>query len=104
MFITRVWFLVTALILLNLSPSGATSYLRVNQHGVIYYHFNSRSSAGPDSTPVSEETTPVLRKVVPSQGPAPRINLPLASVLVPNRLLTNSPLDADFSPSQSACR
>ncbi len=103
MFLTRVWFLVVALILLNLSPSGATSYLRVNQHGVIYYHFNNRSSAGPDSTPVkpSEETAPVLRKVVPSQGPAPRLNLPLASVLVPNRLLNDPRLVADFSLSQS---
>ena len=103
MFFTRVWFLVAALILLNFSLSGATSYLRVNQHGVIYYHFNNRSSTDPDSTQLkpSEETAPALRKVVPSQGPSPRLNLPLASVLLPNRLLTNSRLDADFSPSQT---
>ena len=91
MFFTRIWFLIAALILLNYSPSFAASYLRVNQQGVIYYYFNNRNTANPDCDQArqSEENTPMLRKVVPSQGPSPRLNLPLASVLVPNQLLSN---------------
>ena len=100
MFFTRLWFLIAALILLNFSPSLAVSYLRVNQHGVIYYYFNNRGPANPDcpQTKPSEENPSTLRKVVPSQGPSPRLNLPLASILVPNQLLTNSRLDHQFSP------
>ena len=43
----------------------------------------------------------MLRKVVPSQGPSPRLNLPLASILVPNQLLTNSRLDPNSPPCQA---
>ena len=103
MFFTRLWFLIAALILLSCSPSQAVSYLRVNQHGVIYYYFNNRGPANPECTQTkpSEENPSMLRKVVPSQGPSPRLNLPLASILVPNQLLTNSCLDANSLSCQA---
>jgi murein DD-endopeptidase MepM/ murein hydrolase activator NlpD len=97
---TGVWFFIATLILLYSSPSLAVSYLRVNQQGVIYYYFNNRGPANPDclQTRPSEENSPALRKVVASQGPLPRLNLPLASILVPKQLSTNSRFDAN-SPS-----
>ena len=103
MVFTRLWFLIAALILLYCSPSQAVSYLRVNQQGVIYYYFNNRGPANPDcsQTKPSEENPAMLRKVVPSQGPSPRLNLPLASILVPNQLLTNSRLDPNSPPCQA---
>jgi murein DD-endopeptidase MepM/ murein hydrolase activator NlpD len=97
MIFTKVWFFIAAIILINISPAFAVSYIRVNQKGVIYYYFNNRGGTNPDCTPVTPPggNSPRLQKVVPSQGPSPRLNLPLASVLLPNQVSADTNFNED---------
>jgi murein DD-endopeptidase MepM/ murein hydrolase activator NlpD len=101
MFFTRIWILSVALLLTLYSPSRASSYIRINQHGVVYYYFNNRDAAHRDAVPPEQSTknAPSLQKVVPSQGPSPCLSLPLASVLVPGCRTSGAAPDADLFSS-----
>jgi murein DD-endopeptidase MepM/ murein hydrolase activator NlpD len=85
----RVWFLIAVLLFLGYSPAhGASSYLRVNHHGVVYYYFNNRDSVPP---PQSHNSSPPRRQPASNPGPSPCLTMPLASLLGPCQ---NSPAAA----------
>ena len=89
----RVWFLIAVLLFLGYSPAlAASSYLRVNHHGVVYYYFNNRDSAPPRP----QKSTPPLRQLAPSPGPSPCLTMPLASLLGPCQAAPAAALTPDM--------